>query len=454
MSQSGVKNLTEGKIYKQLIQLALPIMATGFIQMAYTLTDMAWVGRLGSRELAAIGGVGIIIWITSSLTLIAKTAAEITIAQSIGSKDLDRAKKYASHTVSISTVLGISIAAILIASSPTIVSFYKLEADIAAMATDYLQIVGLGIPFYYLSYTFSGIYNGTGRTTIPFYLMASGLVCNIILDPILIFGIGEFKGLGTQGAALATLSAQVSVFSLFVWKMKRPDGILDRFSYFVKLKKEFVLKIFKLGTPIALMNSFFAIINFSIARIASEYGGHLGVMSQSTGSQIEGVTFIASQGFSVALGTFVAQNYASGNPDRTKKAYRYILTTLLSFGIFITIAFMNWGEVIFGIFVPEPAAKAAGGHYLYVMAFCQIFMMLETATLGMWNGYGKTIPPAIISIVFNFVRIPLALWLAPLMGITGVWLSITISATLKGIASAICWRITRQKINLTDYNAS
>lgn len=447
MLQSGVKNLTEGKIYKQLIQLALPIMATGFIQMAYTLTDMAWIGRLGSRELAAIGAVGIIIWITSSLALIAKTAAEITIAQSIGSKDLDRAKKYASHTVTISALLGVAVAVLLIGSAPVIVSFYKLEPDIAATATDYLQIVGLGIPFYYLSYTFSGVYNGTGRTTIPFYLMSAGLVCNILLDPVLIFGIGGFEGLGTQGAALATLSSQVSVFALFVWKMKRPDGILDRFSYFVKLKREYVLKICKLGAPIALMNGFFAIINFSIARIASEYGGYLGVMSQTTGSQIEGITFIASQGFSVALGTFVAQNYASGKSDRSQKAYRYILTTLLSFGIIITIAFMNWGAEIFGLFVPEPAAKAAGGEYLYVMAFCQVFMMLEITTLGMWNGYGKTLPPAIISILFNFARIPLALWLAPVMGITGVWLSITISAALKGIVSAVCWKITGQKAN-------
>lgn len=441
MAKAKIKNLTEGKIYKQLIQLALPIMATGFVQMAYTLTDMAWVGRLGSRELAAVGGVGIIIWITSSLALIGKTAAEISIAQSIGSQNIEKARSYASHAVTISTLLSLAIAAMLFIGAPTIVSFYKLEADIAVMATNYLQIVGLGIPFYYLSYTFSGIYNGTGNTTIPFYLMSSGLVCNIILDPLMIFGIGGFGGLGTQGAAIATLSSQIIVFLLFVWQMKRANGILDRFTYFVKLKKEYVLRVFKLGTPIALMNGFFAVINFFIARIASEYGGHLGVMSQTTGSQIEGITFVASQGFSVALATFVAQNYASGKPDRARKAYKYILTTLLSLGVVITIAFLNWGETIFGIFVPEPAAKAAGGEYLYIMAFCQIFMMLETTTLGMWNGYGKTIPPAVISIIINLLRIPLALWLAPVMGVKGVWLAITISAILKGIVSAACWKL-------------
>ena len=439
MLQSGIKNLTEGKIHQQLIRLALPIMATGFIQMAYTLTDMAWIGRLGSRELAAIGGVGIIIWMTSALALITKTAAEIAIAQSIGSKDLDRARKYASHAVTISALLSIGISIALIISAPAIVSFYRLEADIAEIAVRYLQIVGLGIPFYYLSFTFSGIYNGTGRTTIPFYLMSCGLICNILLDPLLIYGIGRFEGLGTQGAAYATLFSETLVFVLFVWKMKRPDGILDRFPYFVKLSKRYVLRIFHLGVPVALMNVFFAVINFSIARIASQYGGYLGVMSQTTGSQIEGLTFIASQGFAVALGTFVAQNYASGKHERTKKAYRFTLAMLLSLSVVITFAFIFWGEAIFGLFVPEPAAKAAGGEYLFIMAFCQIFMMLEITTMGMWNGHGKTIPPAIISMTFNAARIPLALWLAHIMGIQGVWLSITISASLKGIVSAICW---------------
>ncbi len=451
MRQTGVRILTEGKIFSQLVGLALPLMATGFIQMAYTLTDMAWVGRLGSRELAAIGAVGIIVWITQSFALIGKTAAEITIAQSIGSHNPGMAKAYASHAFTISAVLSIILASLLVSFGTSIVSFYKLEADIADMAAGYLRIVGTGIPFYYLSYTFSGIYNGTGNTATPFYLMSTGLVCNILLDPLLIFGVGSLEGMGTRGAALATVLSQMVVFALFVWRTKRADGVLDRFSYFVKVKREYVLRILKLGTPIALMNGFFAVINFFMARIASEYGGHLGVMSQTTGSQIEGITFITSQGFSVALATFVAQNYASGKTQRAQKAYRYVLATLLSFGIVITFVFMTWGEAIFGIFVPEQEAKAAGGHYLYIMAFCQIFMMLETATLGMWNGYGKTLPPAVISIGLNFARLPLALWLSPLIGITGVWVAISVSASLKGLASAIWWKLSGLK---KDYQPS
>jgi Na+-driven multidrug efflux pump len=131
--------------------------------------------------------------------------------------------------------------------------------------------------------------------------------------------------------------------------------------------------------------------------------------------------------------------------ERTAQAYRYTLITLLSLGVVTTIAFLFAGKEIFGIFVLEKAARTDGGEYLYVMAFSQLFMMLEITTMGMWNGYGRTIPPASVSIVFNLARIPMALSLAPVFGITGVWISLTISSILKGTISPVWWQIVYRK---------
>lgn len=447
MAKSGVRNLTEGHIFKQLINLAIPLMATGFIQMAYTLTDMAWVGRLGSREVAAIGAVGILTWLTTSLSLLTKIGAEISIAQSIGRQRLDIAKTYASHTVTISLIMGLIFGLFLVLGAPFIVAFFKLEPDIEAMSRSYLQIVSAVLPLVYMSYTFSGVYNGAGRTTIPFYLMSTGLIFNMILDPIMILGIGNFKGWGTNGAAIATVLSQTIVFCLFIWQMKQKNGILNRFPYFIKLQKSYSIHIIKIGAPIALMNALFAAISFYIARIASIYGGHLGVMSQATGSQIEGITWNTSQGFSTALATFVAQNHTAGKLDRTRKAYRYTLVILSSLGVVVTLAFIFFGKQIFGVFVPEQDAIIAGSEYLFIVAFCQVFMMLEATTLGMWNGYGKTLPPAFISVTLNLLRIPLALYLASRMGINGVWIAITISAILKGIISPV-WFMIKNNLHL------
>jgi Na+-driven multidrug efflux pump len=190
------------------------------------------------------------------------------------------------------------------------------------------------------------------------------------------------------------------------------------------------------------MNCLFAGINFYMARIAAIYGGYLGVMSQTTGSQIEGITWNTSQGFATALGTFVAQNYAAGKIDRSRKAYKYTLILLFSLGTVVTLAFLFLEKEIFSLFTAETNAQEAGGNYLNIVAYCQLFMMLEITTLGIWNGYGRTLPPAIVSITANFARIPLALILAPAYGITGVWLAITISAIVKGIVSPVWFHFT------------
>jgi Na+-driven multidrug efflux pump len=159
----------------------------------------------------------------------------------------------------------------------------------------------------------------------------------------------------------------------------------------------------------------------------------LGVTSQTTGGQIEGITWNTSQGFSTALGSFVAQNYTAKKMERAYKAYRYTLYVMGAFGAGVTLAFNLAGETIFSFFVPEKAAYEMGGKYLFILSFSQIFEMVELTTQGMFNGLGKTSPPAIVSIVLNTLRIPLAVFLALQIGVTGVWWAIAISSTLKGI---------------------
>jgi Na+-driven multidrug efflux pump len=106
---------------------------------------------------------------------------------------------------------------------------------------------------------------------------------------------------------------------------------------------------------------------------------------------------------------------------------------MLSLGVFVTVAFLFFGDRIFSIIIPEAGAIGAGDDYLFVMGFSQLFMMLELTTQGMFNGMGRTLPPAIVSIVFNFARIPLALLFAAWLGITGVWWAISISSIFKGV---------------------
>ena len=100
----GIKNLTQGPINRQLFNLAMPIMATSFIQMAYSLTDMAWVGRLGSEAVAAIGSVGILTWMSGSISLLNKVGSEVSVGQSIGAQSQEDARSFASHNITIALI--------------------------------------------------------------------------------------------------------------------------------------------------------------------------------------------------------------------------------------------------------------------------------------------------------------------------------------------------------------
>jgi Na+-driven multidrug efflux pump len=186
-----------------------------------------------------------------------------------------------------------------------------------------------------------------------------------------------------------------------------------------------------------------------MGRIASQRGGHIGLMTLTAGGQIEALAWNTSQGFSTALSAFTAQNYASGRPDRVMGAYRATLRMTSLFGIFCTLLFIFYGREIFSLIVPEPEAYISGGIFLRIDAYSMLFMMLEITTQGFFYGSGRTIPPAVISIGFNLLRIPLSVILsATSLGLTGIWWAISLTSIAKGIAAVIWFRFLRKKILL------
>ncbi len=439
----SVKNLTEGSIRKQLFNLAIPIMGTSFVQMAYSLTDMAWVGRIGSEAVAAIGAVGILTWMLQSFSLLNKVGAEVTVGQSIGSGNQQEAKAYAAHNLTLALIFSLMWGVIFFSLAIPIVSLYKLSPEISAKAVEYLRIVSTAFPFVFLASAFTGVHNAAGLSKIPFYISGAGLVLNMLLDPLFIL----LFGWGTAGAAYATWLSQCMVILLFVYQLKVRNKLWDDFHFFVPLKWKYTLKVVRIGIPVALLNSFFAVINMLMGRTASTYGGHYGLVALTTGGQIEAIAWNTSQGFSTALSAFTAQNYAARKRDRVEAAYRTTLMMTSIFGIFCTFLYVFYGNEIFSIVVPEREAYMAGGLFLRIDGYSMMFLMLEITMQGLFYGIGRTVPPAVTSIVFNTLRLPLAMLLGAIgLGIEGVWWAICISSILKGIVSFIWFRTLSKKI--------
>lgn len=441
-----ITDLTRGGILQALWTMAMPLISASFIQMAYSMTDMLWLGHLGSDAVAAVGAAAFFTWLCNALSFLTKTGAEISISQSVGAGDIPRAARYARQAISLSLLLGIGYAFFIFFSAPALIRFFHFEDTIATQAIHYLRIIAPGFIFQLGNNTFSGIYNGQGNSKTPFRMIATGLIANIVLDPLLIYGTGAFHGLGTAGAAIATLLSQLIVYLLFIQKIFSSGFPLGKMRFFNALQKKLSARILLLGLPISLESGLFSMFSLTLAALAARWGA-IGVAAQSIGSQIEAVSWMTATGFSTALASFVGQNYGAQKYDRIRKGYRLTLYVAGSIGLLAGFLFFLFNREIFSIFVQEEDAIEAGGAYLRILALSQVFMVTELVTAGAFNGCGHTTPPALAGILLTGARIPFAYYLCsfPSLGLTGIWWSITISSILKGTVVPLWYYFFQKK---------
>lgn len=447
------RRLTEGNITASLIRLAIPIMATSFVQMAYNMTDMIWLGRVGTNAVAASGTAGFFTWFGSALFMIPKIGAEVGVAQSYGRDDMESAIKYVSNTLKLTTIIALIYSTILIVFKHEIIGFFNLgDAEVIDMAIDYLLIISFGLIFYFLNPVFSGIYNGSGDSSTPFKINAIGLVTNMVLDPLMIMGIGPFPQMGIRGAALATIIAQFIVTLVFISVSSKNSKLFIGIRTFrIPFDKECIKTVFKLGIPASVQQGLFAGIAMVIARIIAHWGP-TPIAAQKVGSQIESISWMTSGGFSTAISAFVGQNFGAGKFDRIKKGYRKGLEIVGVIGVFATVLLMFGASPVFKLFIPDdPEALEIGIRYLRILALSQFFMAIEIASQGAFNGLGKTIPPSLVGVTFNALRIPASLVLSStFLGLDGVWWSISISSVFKGIILTTWYILVLRKIKVQD----
>jgi putative MATE family efflux protein len=410
-------------------------MGTSFVQMAYNMTDMIWLGRLSSESVAAVGTAGFFTWLAMAFILIPKVGAEVGVAQSVGRKDLKGAKSYIRHTLQMIIGLGVLYGAFLILFRRPLIEFFHLgTSKVEDMAVTYLVIVSLGMVSYFINPVFTSIFNGYGNSKTPFLINAVGLVVNMALDPLMIFGFGPFPAMGVAGAALATILAQFIVTLLFILQARKETHIFSRINLFERPEKEKLRWIVKLGLPVAVQSGLFTFFAMILARIISKWGP-VPIAVQKVGSQIESISWMTAGGFSTALSTFVGQNYGAKKWRRIVKGYFAAMGLMAGIGVFATALLIFGARPVFSIFIPEEETIKQGIVYLKILGVSQLLMCIEIGTQGAFNGLGKTIPPSVVGILGNALRIPMAIFLAAenLLGLNGVWWSISISSILKGL---------------------
>ncbi len=424
---SKIINLTEGKIRSTLVKLALPIMGTSFIQMAYNLTDIIWLGRLSTNAVAAAGTAGFFLWFGASLVMITQIGVGVNVAQSYGKNDLETAKKYITNSFQLDIFIALMYSLLLFLFRHSIIGFFNLQDDeVIGMAVEYLTIISIGITFHFLNPIFSTILNSSGNSITPFKVNTIGMLANIAIDPLLIFGLGPIPPLGINGAALATILSQFLVSSLFFIIGKKNNTVYSHVNLIVKPEPQIIKNIIKIGSPPALQMGLHSVISMILTKIIAGFGP-VAVAVQSIGSQIESITWMTAEGFSSAISAFTGQNYGAGKFQRIKDGYHQGIQILGGFGIFSTLLLIIGAEMLFTIFVPNDLeAIKEGINYLRILGLSQFFMSIEIGTTGAFNGLGRTLPPTLNGIFLNVLRIPAAILLGSLIGLSGVWWSISV----------------------------
>lgn len=443
-------NLAEGPIFKVLMKLAMPIMASAFLMTAYNITDMAFIGMLGSKAVAGVGVGGMFIWLSQGFSNLARMGGQVYVGQCLGKGDIKEARTYVEAAIQLGIFLGIIFGSVCVIFADPIVRLFGLtEAYTIEAAKHYLQITCGLIIFSYISAILTGLYTAQGDSKTPMLANGAGLIINLVMNPVLIFGLGPFPRLEVVGAAVATVFAQIVVAGLMIATVvlsKKEENVLKNISVFHKPNLEDVNKVFRMGLPTALQSMLYCGISMVLTRFISDFG-EAAIAVQKVGGQIESISWNVADGFATAMNAFAAQNYGAGKMNRVKKGYKISSVAVLVWGAVIGIFFILFPSQISGVFFHEANVIPIFVSYLIIVGLSEPLMCLELMTSGAISGLGNTKLASVISISLTSLRIPLAyLFSHTALGLDGIWWALTLTSVVKGIVffAAFHWDTARK----------
>lgn len=259
MSKAKTVDLTSGPILKTLAELALPIMVSSMLGTAYSIMDMAWIGLLGAKAVAGVGVGGMYVWLSQGLASLPRMGGQVNTAQACGRKDYDQARSYAASSLQITALFGILFAAVCIIFIHPLLGFFNLTDTETYIAAKSYTLITCGlILFSYLNLTLTGLSTAQGDSRTPLLANFIGLAGNMILDPLLILGVGPFPRLEVVGAAVATVSSQILVFVVMVLRIRHSrlePNVLRHLNLLSISSKEYYKQVFRIGFPTAIQGS-------------------------------------------------------------------------------------------------------------------------------------------------------------------------------------------------------
>ena len=441
------RDLTSGSIPRSIWVLAWPMMIGNFLQTAFNVVDMIFVGKLGPEAIAAVSLSGMILMLIITLIVGIGIGTTAMVARFIGAKEYSQANEVALQSLLFGGICSLFLAVVGFFFSEALLKIFGAEAKVVEMGTDYLRIMFLGSFTMFLLFLGAAILRGAGDALTPMLILMFSTLVNIVADPLLIFGLGPFPRLEIKGAALATVLARgIGMFIILIILLKGYSYIHISLKN-LKLKFNILWRIIKIAIPGSLQMAIRSTSGLIIMSIAVIYGTYA-LAAYGIGLRINMIVMMPGFGLGAATATLVGQNLGAKQPQRAEKSAWIALIYYEAIMIVVGSLFYLFAPKIISIFNNSPEVIQEGASFLRVVVFSYIFLAMGIVLHQSLHGAGNTVPPMIITAISLLgIRIPLALLLPKLLLLDtiGLWLAIALSTVLEGSVVAFWFKAGRWK---------
>ncbi len=434
--------LTEGPVGRHLVDMTVPVLFGITTMMGQSLIDTWFVGQVGDRELAAYGFGFPIIMIVMSVAIGLGAGTSSVVARAIGADNHRRARRLSTDSLILSFIVTAIIAAIGMLTIDPLFRLLGAPEDMLPMIRTFMTILYSGVPFMVVGMVGMASMRATGDTRLPSMLMVMAAVLNVILDPILIFGVGPIPAMGLNGAATAALIARGVIFFGTLYLMRHR---FDMVSFNRPDPKELVdscKDVLHVGIPAAGTNVIVpmgaTIVTAMIARYGPEAVAGFGVASR-----IESLMLVIYYAMSSIIGPFVGQNLAAGRERRIRKALWLCTLFCLGSGVAIAALLALASGFLPSLFSDSEEVTSVTRLFLWVVPISYGTYGMVMVMNAAFNGLGKPMPGVWISVSRILVLyVPLAMIGMALFGIVGIFAAYAVANIVTGFGSYIWARST------------
>jgi len=434
---------TQGSIRHAIILLAIPMILELSLESVFAVVDMFFVGKLGENAIATVGLTESVAAIVYSIAIGLSTAATAMVARRTGEKNEEEASHAGAQTMILSLIASIIISISGIAFAPNILQIMGAKSDVVRDGAIFTKILLGGNAVIILLFLINGIFRGAGNAAIAMRSLWLASICNIVLCPLFIYGIGPFHGLGLKGAAIATtIGRGIGVSYQIFHLIKGTSNIHIKAKHF-KIDWTMMKTLIKIAWPATFQ---FLIASGSwivLAALVAKTGG----TAASAGYQValRNVVFfiLPAWGLSNAAATLVGQNLGAKQPERAEQS---VLMTAKYNAIFMSavmLLFMFFASPIISVFTNDPDVHKTGTLALRIIACGYTFYGIGMVMAQALNGAGDTKTATLINFFgFWILQIPLAFLLAKWlnMGVVGSFISIPVAESFMAVTAYIFFK--------------